>query len=465
MKPARFHKTKSVMASSAIALVVAALVMGLTSFVLGPRSGSTQHLGFELTSGPSSFIITSAIYASPACSGTPALLYPGTPRCAVFNVHNDLSVPITVQNITGALDTSYPIPPSECSGTNLTLPNYSGSFNVPANGNAASPGVLIELNESGSNQDACQNLAYHFTYSGSAIYTDSTHTVLTSSASPSLFGQSVTVTATVTGDNAGLDTSKPRGTVTFYECSGAGVDCHPSGSVLAGPSTIDQSTGKVSFSTTALALGDHYLDAVYTPASADSTNYTTSFGTLTQTIGLPSRCDSSTHNGGYTVTSGESICLTGRVNGGLTVDSGGAVYLDDANVNGGITSTGATAVRICGTNLSGNISVSESSGFVMIGDGGDDGSPACAGNTSRANLSVTDNAGGFEVGGNTIGGTLTISGNTFNGNGGEGAAQVEANQIGGDLSCATSNDPALTNDGLANTVAGTTSGQCAGSGF
>ena len=132
MKPERFKRTKSVVASSAIALVVAALVMGVSSLVFGPRSASPQHPGFDLTSGSSSFTITSTIYPSPACSGSPALLYPGTPRCVVFSVHNNLlNVPITVQSITTALDTTnYPAPPAMCAGTNLTLPTFSGSFTV-----------------------------------------------------------------------------------------------------------------------------------------------------------------------------------------------------------------------------------------------------------------------------------------------------------------------------------------------
>ncbi len=103
----------------------------------------------------------------------------------------------------------------------------------------------------------------------------------------------------------------------------------------------------------------------------------------------------------------------------------------------------------------------------MIGDGGDDGSPACPGNTFSANVNITNNTGGFEFGDNTTtaSGSVIISGNTFSGNAGEGVAEVEANKITGGLSCATSNNPALTNDGLKNTVSGTKSGQCAGSGF
>ena len=74
MKPERFKRTKSVMATSAITLVVAALVIGVSSLVVGPRSASPQHVGYDLTSSPSTFTITSNIYPSPACTGSTALL-------------------------------------------------------------------------------------------------------------------------------------------------------------------------------------------------------------------------------------------------------------------------------------------------------------------------------------------------------------------------------------------------------
>jgi len=209
-----------VMASSAIALVVAALAFGVSSSVLGPKSASSQRLGFDLTAGSSSFTITSSIYPSPTCSGSTALLYPGTARCMVFSVHNNLSVPISVGSITSALDTTdYPAPPPACAGTNLTLPAYSGSFAVPANGDATSSGVPVELNDSGSNQDICKTYTYRFTYSGLANYTDSTTTALTSTPNPSSSSQSVTFTATVTETNASIDPSGPTGTVTFYSCT------------------------------------------------------------------------------------------------------------------------------------------------------------------------------------------------------------------------------------------------------
>jgi hypothetical protein len=204
VKVKKFRLAKAVVLASAVALVIAALVFTLASVVTGP----TKTPKFLLTSG-TGFTITSAVYPSPACSGTPALLYPGITRCAVFSVHNSLTVPITVLTITTALDGSYPAPPAICAGSNLTLPNFSGSFTVAGGGSANSPGVPIALNDSGTNQDACENLTYHFVFSGTAQYTDATTTVLASSTNPSVSGHSVTFTATVTANNASSDPSLP----------------------------------------------------------------------------------------------------------------------------------------------------------------------------------------------------------------------------------------------------------------
>ena len=272
MQPERFTKTKSVMASSVIALVVAALVFGASTLVLGPRPASSENPGFALTSGLSSFTITSTVYPSPACSGSTALVYPGTPRCVIFSVHNNLSVPISVQNITSALDTTdYPAPPAVCAGSYLTFPTYSGSFTVPASGNASSPGVTIELKDSGSSQDGCAGYTYHFTYSGGAEYTDSTSTTLSAGPNPSTSGQSVSFSATVTAANASTDPTLPSGTVSFYRCP-TSAQCTAGSSNLLGSGTISTG-GKASFSASTLSAGTTYVEAVY-PASG--TNFTPS---------------------------------------------------------------------------------------------------------------------------------------------------------------------------------------------
>jgi hypothetical protein len=101
----------------------------------------------------------------------------------------------------------------------------------------------------------------------------------------------------------------------------------------------------------------------------------------------------------------------------------------------------------------------------MAGDGGDDGQPACAGNTVKASVSLSGNTGGFEVGGNAITGSASFTGNTGTGPYWQDAVpEIEGNGIGGSLSC-SANSPAPADGGQANKVSGPRSGQCAAAGF
>jgi uncharacterized protein with GYD domain len=92
---------------------------------------------------------------------------------------------------------------------------------------------------------------------------DTSNTTLMSSLNPSTFGQSINLTASVSG-NSGT----PTGTVTFQD-----------GGNTLGTATLD-ATGNASISTNALAVGSHTITANY---SGDST-YTTSSANLTQTV-------------------------------------------------------------------------------------------------------------------------------------------------------------------------------------
>ena len=116
-------------------------------------------------------------------------------------------------------------------------------------------------------------------YGGSINYNTSTSAVLTdtvnkaassttviSSHNPSLFGQSVTFTATVAAVAPGSGT--PTGTVTFKN-----------GATVLGAGTL--LSGKATFSTSALTVGAHSITAVY----GGSANYNTSTSAvLTETV-------------------------------------------------------------------------------------------------------------------------------------------------------------------------------------
>src|SRR5216117_4519761 len=77
----------------------------------------------------------------------------------------------------------------------------------------------------------------------------STTTLVSSSANPSLSGQSVTFTATVTAKSPGAGT--PTGTVTFKD-----------GSSTLGTGTLDGS-GQAMFTISTLAVGSHSITARY----------------------------------------------------------------------------------------------------------------------------------------------------------------------------------------------------------
>jgi len=213
----------------------------------------------------SAFTITSAIYPSPRCAGSSALLYPGVTRCLVYTVKNDLDVPISVQHITAALDPHYSAPPSGCTASDLSLPSFSGWLQVSGNGSATSAGLPISLIDTKTNQDNCEHTVLHFVYQGTAVYTATTSTTLASSLDPSDSGQYVTFTATVTAPDA---PTSPTGSVNFYACATAAcghTDLLDSATV--GPH------GRTSFSTRCLPVGTTYLEAVY---EGGSTNFSSS---------------------------------------------------------------------------------------------------------------------------------------------------------------------------------------------
>jgi hypothetical protein len=94
-----------------------------------------------------------------------------------------------------------------------------------------------------------------------------TRTVVTTSGSPSVFGQSVTFTATVTVRSPG--SGMPTGTVEFKD-----------GSTVLGPGTIN-SSGQATYTTSALSVGSHSITAVF---EGDPDFTTSTSGAITQRV-------------------------------------------------------------------------------------------------------------------------------------------------------------------------------------
>jgi Ca2+-binding RTX toxin-like protein len=259
----------AVVLMSAVALCTGTLVFALTCFVTGPKPvpafGLTWSTGFKITS----------TISSSSSNQTAALLYPGTQRYLWYTAHNPLTVPITVTSMSIATVMS----PAGCPTSNLdySQTTFTGSLVVPPSGTNAVP-VPISLIETHTNQDACENTTFNFVYTGTANYTDTTTTKLTSSPNPSASGSSVTFTATVVP--TGTPPSNPTGTVDFYQCATASCSStKPLGSGSLG------AHGQARYSTSSLAVGTDFIEAIYQGAPTDFSGSTSNV--ITQVVTAP----------------------------------------------------------------------------------------------------------------------------------------------------------------------------------
>jgi hypothetical protein len=195
------------------------------------------------------------------------------------------------------------------------------------------------------------------------------------------------------------------------------------------------------------------------PASAALAADTPGTGTCTTTISGPL-------TGALTAAVG-TTCLTNvTLHGAITVNPGAALSIIDSKIYGAITTNGATAFTFCNSStVGGAISVATSTGFILIGDGGEG---TCAGGHIDGAVTLDSNSGGVELGGNTIGGAVKASGNVAPTKGipvEDAATEIEGNAIGGTLTC-SGNIPVPTDDGKPNSVSSSRTGEtCASSTF
>jgi hypothetical protein len=277
---------------------------------------------------------------------------------------------------------------------------------------------------------------------GQVVNKAPTAIALTTAPNPSFFGDGVILTATVAVPPPGAGI--PTGTVTFADGT----------TVLATRPLAP--TGQATFTTAGLQVGTHNLAASF---SGDG-NFLPSASTAVPQLVRCLTVVTGKVNGGLTVT-GSTCVNNATINGGIVVRPGAALSLDSSTVNGGVSSSGAKAVTMCSSSIHGAGTVSATSGFVLIGDNGDDGF-SCVGNDLRGNLTLTANAGQLELGGNQVHGGASISGTTGIGPSVENlVTEIEGNQVSGQLSC-TNNTPSPTNDGSPNPSTGGNTGQCTG---
>ena len=244
-----------------------------------------------------------------------------------------------------------------------------------------------------------------------------TTTALTTSASPSTYGQSVTFTATISDTAGGV----PTGSVEFYDGT---TDLGP-GSILSGSGNSATST----FTTSTLAAGVHSsISAVYTPTGS----FVGSSGSLSQTVnpapltvnavntsmtyggtvpaltytytglvngdtsatfsgGLATTATSSSSVGSYPITQG-SLAATGNYTIGtfnagtltVTMATNGLIIVLDPSVSGALSLAGNASI-----NVSGVVYVDSSSSSAL----------SAAGN-AQVKASAIDVHGGVQKSGN-----------------------------------------------------------------
>ena len=116
------------------------------------------------------------------------------------------------------------------------------------------------------------------------------------------------------------------------------------------------------------------------------------------------------HSGALVVPAGSILCLSdAHQSGSIIVQRGGGLSVENSTISGSVTAYSPRVFRMCGSTTGGSVSVSGATGFVMVGDPGDD---ACASNTIGGALILQNNHHGLDAIGNTVKGAVTVSGNS-----------------------------------------------------
>ena len=268
--------------------------LALATVVLVLLTGTVTNRASRASAAPlvpgADFSISTTITSSPTSADHAALLYPGVTRYLWYTVHNPLPQAITVTSLGIA---GVQAPPA-CPRANLDLDQLglTGAFIVPSGATAT---VLaprpISLRNLPVNQDACKDVTFTFTFTGTGWYSDGsnpqdpqnpqnptdpqnppapdspakvgTATQLSAGPNPVAVGQPVTIssrvartTGAVTGTGTAGASAIPSGAVSFYLRA-------PSGALtLLGTIPLD-AQGAASLRLTSLPPGSGSLYAVY----------------------------------------------------------------------------------------------------------------------------------------------------------------------------------------------------------
>ncbi|HEX3426009.1 MAG TPA: MBG domain-containing protein [Acidimicrobiales bacterium] len=222
-----------------------------------------------------------------------------------------------------------------------------------------------------------------------------TTAVSVSPGNPTLGGL-VTFTATVAPAQANQSGVNPTGTVAFY------VD----GATTAAATVQVAADGTAAFQAT-LPGGTTTVSAAY---SGDANFLGSSTAKpATATIACAQTITGS-HTGAVIAAKGLTCIVDAQLSGAVTVEAGASLDVENSTLGGAIVTNGAKSIRVCGDTIGshGSINVSGSTGFVVVGDPGED---RCAANTVDGALNLLNNTGGLVAVGNTVTGAVNASAN------------------------------------------------------
>jgi Ca2+-binding RTX toxin-like protein len=303
---------RAVGATAVVAALVAALTFGISTQILHRSPSSPQFAltgGSTCTSAPG-FCINqgggNTISSTPTPTFTTATLDLGAQRFLWYHVTNPLTVPITVTSLSilsastpgcdkSNLDLSHTTwPPTPAPTTFVVQPNTTSSVSVPIS--------LKDITGTKQNDPSstagenCAGKTFTFSFTGSAFYTEvySTAIAITSSGNPSVIGQAVTYTATVTATKTAAQDpvpSTPTGSVTFKEGTTA-ICTIPS----VTKDTVSSNGGSATATATCspssyIANGTHPITAVFT--TSDTSEFTSNISpVLNQVVNAtpPAQC-------------------------------------------------------------------------------------------------------------------------------------------------------------------------------
>ncbi|MCK9916401.1 Ig-like domain repeat protein [Microbacteriaceae bacterium K1510] len=203
-----------------------------------------------------------------------------------------------------------------CSKSSVLPGDYAFLLDAQVAAGAASGPATATVTASASNATTALNTATV------SVVLPAASISLVSAPSPSITGQTVTMTATVTGASG-----SPTGSVTFQD-----------GATTLGTATL--AGGVATFQTNALSIGSHSLTAVY---GGDSNYAGNTSSPVTQTVNAPSATTTTLTSSANPSTIGQPVTFTAHVTSSGGTPTGTVTFWDGATMLGNGTLAGGAA--------------------------------------------------------------------------------------------------------------------------